>query len=108
MLDSLAVENILTQKVHILGTLNRGSHGYVHKAKSLIGNELVALKTIDKKSGEEQVYQRRAVENEIMTQRALEHPGVVKVKSFFEDESSFYLVLELCEQGELYKFFPYE
>lgn len=108
MLDSLAVDRLFIQKVHILGTLNRGSHGYVHKAKSLISNELFALKTIDKKFGMEEGYQRKVVENEIKTQSAADHPGVVKAKSLFEDQSSFYLVLELCENGELYKYFPYE
>lgn len=91
-----------------MGTLNRGSHGYVHKAQSLVDNDLVALKTIDKQDGETQIHQRRVVSNEISTQTAADHPGVVKLKNFFEDNSSFYLVLELCESGELYRYFPYD
>lgn len=80
----------------------------MHRAKSLIDNKIVALKTIDKQRCEGQHEQMNAVANEVAIQASLDHPGCVKVLSSFQDDSSYYLVLELCEKGELYKYFPYE
>ena len=33
----------------------------------------------------------------------LDHPGVLKLYEFFEDQQFIYLVTELCRGGELFK-----
>ena len=40
--------------------------------------------------------------NEIQIQSSLDHPSIVKLHTFFEDSESVYLLLELCEGGELF------
>lgn len=30
------------------------------------------------------------------------HPNVVSLQAFFEDQEAFYIVMEMCEGGELY------
>ena len=34
--------------------------------------------------------------------RELDHPNVIKLFEFFEDDRYVYLVMELCEGGELF------
>ncbi|EKX48300.1 hypothetical protein GUITHDRAFT_39878, partial [Guillardia theta CCMP2712] len=41
---------------------------------------------------------------EVETHINLDHPSVVEMYTYFEDDHSVYLVLELCEGGELYRF----
>lgn len=36
--------------------------------------------------------------------KRLNHPSIVNLISYFEDDSSVYLVMELCRKGELYKY----
>lgn len=33
---------------------------------------------------------------------ASKHPNVVSLQAFFEDQEAFYIVMEMCEGGELY------
>lgn len=35
---------------------------------------------------------------EVNNHKSLDHPHVVKFKTYFEDETSYYIVLELCNQ----------
>ena len=30
------------------------------------------------------------------------HPNIVTMQAFFEDQDSFYIVMEMCQGGELY------
>ncbi len=43
-------------------------------------------------------------QDEIEIMKMLEHPNVIKVYEIFEEESMLYLVLELCEGGDLFDF----
>lgn len=42
--------------------------------------------------------------NEINVLRNLDHPNIVKIYEYFEDEKRFYIVTELCSGGELFDF----
>jgi serine/threonine protein kinase len=105
--DSLAVGEI-DKMVHILGSISRGSHGFVCKAQSILNNETFALKAIQKKQGNESDRLKTAVDREIELQSQASGSGVVKIFKSFEDSSNYYLVLEHCGQGELFKYFPFE
>ena len=43
------------------------------------------------------------VANEISILRVLDHPNILKIFEFFEDEDNFYIVTEYCDQGDLGK-----
>ena len=44
------------------------------------------------------------IRNEIKIHTSLNHPNIIKFYGNFEDENYFYLVLEICAKGELYKY----
>lgn len=41
--------------------------------------------------------------NEINNIKELDHPNILKMYEFFEDEKRYYIVTELCSGGELYQ-----
>lgn len=40
--------------------------------------------------------------SEIKIMKELDHPNVIKLFETFEDSSSIYLIMEMCEGGELF------
>jgi len=40
--------------------------------------------------------------NEVRILTTLDHPNILKVFEFFEDEKNLYIITELCTGGELY------
>jgi polo-like kinase 4 len=44
------------------------------------------------------------VRNEVHIHFQLKHPSILELFDYFEDESFVYLVMELCENGELYRY----
>jgi len=45
---------------------------------------------------------KRMLFNEINILRELDHPNIVKMYEFFEDEKRYYIVTEICKGGELF------
>lgn len=43
------------------------------------------------------------MKHEIEILKSLDHPNILKLYEFYEDEKRFYLVTELCSGGELYE-----
>jgi serine/threonine protein kinase len=75
--------------------IGHGKFGSVRICRAKAGGEEFACKALPK-NGEETVHR----EVEIM-QHLSGHPGVVTLKSVFEDADRFYLVMELCAGGRL-------
>ena len=90
-----------------LGTLlGKGAFGSVYEAKFKRDNELstkVAVKLIDKSLCSKKGMTDR-IKNEIEIHSSLHHCNILELYTYFEDDGYFYLVMELCENGELYKF----
>ncbi|KAG0311843.1 pkb-activating kinase-like protein, partial [Linnemannia gamsii] len=81
-------------------TLGEGSYSTVVAAVDLSNRRDYAIKVLDKRHiiREKKV---KYVNIEKNTLYKLDHPGVVKLYSTFQDSSSLYYVLELCQNGEL-------
>lgn len=59
-----------------------------------------AVKIIDKsKASEEEIKQ---LINEVEIMKKLDHPHIVKVYEYYQDEKFFYIVSEMCSGGELF------
>jgi polo-like kinase 4 len=88
--------------------IGKGAFGQVYQASlSRAGNRSnnnvkFAIKIIDKQLVMTSELVQR-VKNEVSIHSTLDHPNILRLFHFFEDDRNVYLVMELAEQGELYK-----
>eukprot|EP00746_Dinoflagellata_sp_MGD_P007591 gnl/MRDRNA2_/MRDRNA2_115046_c0_seq1.p1 gnl/MRDRNA2_/MRDRNA2_115046_c0~~gnl/MRDRNA2_/MRDRNA2_115046_c0_seq1.p1 ORF type:complete len:530 (+),score=113.82 gnl/MRDRNA2_/MRDRNA2_115046_c0_seq1:81-1670(+) len=76
-----------------------GGHGSVRQATEMSTGFVRAVKSISKKSLKKDS-NKFAEEVEIM--RLMDHPNIIKLYETFEDAKFYYMVMELCEGGELF------
>eukprot|EP00761_Pharyngomonas_kirbyi_P012556 gb/GECH01012583.1/.p1 GENE.gb/GECH01012583.1/~~gb/GECH01012583.1/.p1 ORF type:complete len:618 (+),score=124.59 gb/GECH01012583.1/:1-1854(+) len=81
-------------------TIGKGSYGKVYSCVSRISGSKFALKIMPKERLLAENISERVV-NEIEIHCQLDHPNIVKLYDSFEDEEYVYLVLELCESGNM-------
>ena len=81
--------------------LGKGAYGDVYKVKRKNDNEIRALKEI-KKSLLVEVNNFSDIKNEINILKKIDHPNVLKIYEFFEDEKRIYIILEFCNEGDLF------
>ena len=60
-----------------------------------------AVKVLKKSNMDED--ERRMLFNEINILKELDHPNIVKMFEFFEDDKRYYIVQEICKGGELFE-----
>lgn len=83
------------------GILGKGHFAQVKKCRDVMSGKWYACKIIDKK--ELVRSSSSAVKLEIEILKAVGyHPNVVQLMDQFEDDKKFYLVMELCEGGDLF------
>mmetsp|Transcript_35718 Transcript_35718/g.83625 ORF Transcript_35718/g.83625 Transcript_35718/m.83625 type:complete len:814 (+) Transcript_35718:147-2588(+) len=82
--------------------LGRGTYGFVQEATCQKTGLQRAIKTIEKANNNFELT-REELECEITYLRQLDHPHVVRLYEYFEDETSVYLVMDLCTGGDLAK-----
>ena len=88
-------------RVYTLGKkLGDGSYGYVYIATHNQTNVKRAIKQIPKYKVTNSV----RLQTEINIMKTADHPHIVKLYEVFEDARNIYLVLELCEGGELFDY----
>ena len=85
------------EKVEMLGA---GAFGAVYKVKRVSDNLYRSLKEIPKEhiEGKED-----EIKNEVEILKKLDHPNIMKIYEYFEDENNLYLVFEFCDSGDLSK-----
>ncbi|XP_045623650.1 serine/threonine-protein kinase PLK4 [Procambarus clarkii] len=82
--------------------LGRGGFATVYSAKCRNTGQNVAIKKINKSEITAGGLISR-VRQEVTIHSQLNHPSILKLYTFFEDQQFVYLVLELCTKGELLK-----
>ncbi|KAL4463768.1 hypothetical protein ABPG72_022822 [Tetrahymena utriculariae] len=78
--------------------LGSGTYGNVYKAKKKDSKIIRAVKQIPKSK----VKNAERFKREIEIMRTLDHPNIIKLYETFEDDRNIYLVMEVCEGGELF------
>ena len=78
-----------------------GGFSSVHRIKDRITGEKRAVKSIHKKSlmTEED---RKVVFTEVNILKSLDHPNIIRLYEFYQDEKNYYIITELCSGGELF------
>mmetsp|Transcript_41174 Transcript_41174/g.54077 ORF Transcript_41174/g.54077 Transcript_41174/m.54077 type:complete len:126 (+) Transcript_41174:43-420(+) len=78
--------------------LGKGSYGEVQGATHKTTGQRRAIKTIARSK----IRNWSRFETEVRILQMLDHPNVIKLYEYFEDETNVYLVCELCSGGELF------
>ncbi|XP_052207744.1 calcium-dependent protein kinase 24 [Diospyros lotus] len=82
--------------------LGRGEFGITYQCHDKVSGEKVACKMISKSKLKSEI-DVEDVKREVEIMRHLpSHPNIVKFKEVYEDKEAVYLVMELCEGGELF------
>jgi len=82
--------------------LGRGAFAAVYRARNRKTGQDVAIKICNRPRDEDQGWISR-MQNEISIHSKLKHPNIVSLYECFECEHHVYLVLELCEGGNVYQ-----
>ena len=77
--------------------IGKGSYSSVYKVKNKNTNLIRAMKIIPKNFQKD----NKEILREINILKNLDHPNVMKIYEFLEDEHNYYLIQEFCDEGDL-------
>ena len=80
--------------------MGSGTYGEVRKCKNIRSQAVRAVKILKKQNLNDFELQRFTHEIELL--KRLDHPNIIKINEFYQDEDRYYLVTEICTGGELY------
>ena len=83
--------------------LGKGTFGEVYLVKHKITGIIRAMKVIDKNNEEEEISEEEIL-NEINVLKKIDHPNIMKIFEIYKKKSTYYLITEFCEGGDLYNF----
>ncbi|CAF1007365.1 unnamed protein product [Adineta ricciae] len=92
-------DGILEIKYEILDKLGEGSFGTVFRVRNRENDLFYAMKTIGKKPGNK--IKASVLENEVKLLKEVNHPNLIQLHEVLESSQNLYLIVELCEGGEL-------
>jgi serine/threonine protein kinase len=82
--------------------LGRGAFGEVYLAKNKLDGKYFAIKKIEKLKLQNIGIKYECIYKEISTHLKLIHKNIARLYSYYEDDSSFYLIIEYVEKGTLF------
>ena len=83
--------------------IGEGTFSKVKLGLNMFTGQKVAIKILDKmKLIEEEGIERVVRELKILSE--LNHPNIIKIYKIIEDEKYYYVVMEYCEEGELFNY----
>ena len=96
--DNISLKDFEYEKEKPIG---KGGYCMVYKAMFKDSKKTYALKVIDKSilKNEEEI---KNIINEVKIMNELNSPNLLKLITNFEDENSIYIILPLCQNGQLY------
>ena len=87
-------------KYRVVGTIGKGAMGDVYKAQDPILNRFVAIKTISAALGTDNDLRQR-FQREAQAAAQLNHPNIITVFDFGQEDGEFYMAMELLEGKDL-------
>ncbi len=80
--------------------LGKGGFGEVRKALHIATQQLRAIKILYKHNFSKEEHEM--VMNEIAIMKSLDHPNIVRIYEYFQDDRYMFIVMELVKGGELF------
>jgi calcium-dependent protein kinase len=84
--------------------LGSGANGQVYEALHLVSNDVRAIKIISKRKLKLAANAIEKFEAEVEILKRLDHPHIMRLYEFYEDERNYYLVTEQLTGGELFDY----
>ena len=84
----------------VQAVIGKGAYGEVRTVRDKITQDLRAMKVIPKDSCAGM--NSAAITNEIQVLKTLDHPNILRIYEFYQDDTNYYLITEYCSGGELY------
>ncbi|CAO3688101.1 unnamed protein product [Rhizopus stolonifer] len=94
-------DKIIDQEYQLLELLGHGAYGCLFLGQSVKDNSYVAVKIL-LKSPDLQQLQLQQLEMDIQSQ--LKHPHLLALHRATQDQDYLYMIMELCDQGDLFDF----
>ena len=82
-------------------TIGKGSFATVRKCKNRATGEYFAVKILSKRKMAPE--DKASLQQEIDIMKQIDHPNIVKMIDFFEDEGHYCIVMEMMQGGELFE-----
>ncbi|OAC99000.1 hypothetical protein MUCCIDRAFT_148930, partial [Mucor lusitanicus CBS 277.49] len=95
------VNTIVGQEFQLLRVLVQGGSAYIYLGQSVKDNSYVAVKALVKPESD---HDMQLLQIEIDIHSSFNHSNIVSLHRVFEDDNYFYLVMELCDQGDLFDY----
>ncbi|CAF1090684.1 unnamed protein product [Adineta ricciae] len=95
----LVDDGSLELRYEILNKLGKGSFGTVYRVQNKATAVFYAVKTIPKKLGNKS--KSFSLDNEVKLLTEVNHPNLIRLHEVLESPQNLYLIIELCEGGEL-------
>jgi serine/threonine protein kinase len=103
MVSASMVDRVVGSQYQLLEELGRGAYGCLFLAQSIVDNNYVAIKILSKKGLDQSQLLLQKLEMEI--QSSLCHENILKLfRVIQEDDEHTFLIMELCDQGDLFDF----
>ena len=104
MIEDLFPCPTIVQGYELIEPIGKGSFGFVYKAKDLEKfDEYYAMKIIPKKNLTNKGDYDRLM-REVNSMKKLNHPSIVALHNFFENDEFYFLVIDFCEGGSLFEY----
>lgn len=81
--------------------LGEGAFGEVRTCKHLESGQLRAVKVLKKSIMN--INHDFMFQNEITNLKELDHPNILKMYEYFEDEKRYYIITDICNGGDLFE-----
>lgn len=101
-LSTTMVDRIIDKEFQLLEALGHGAYGCLFLGQSLRDNSYVAVKILPKSGLDLQQLQLQQLEIDIQT--SLKHHNLLALHRVIQDTEFIYMVMELCDQGDLFDF----
>lgn len=94
----------LRQNYTVSAKIGSGAFGYVRLGVHKHSNQKRAIKTIEKESISKDMKERTKFFNEVDILKNTDHPNIIRLYEFYEDEKHYHLVTEYVAGGELFDY----
>ncbi|KAL1935539.1 hypothetical protein VTP01DRAFT_4679 [Rhizomucor pusillus] len=101
-LSASMVDQVIGDEYQLLEELGRGSYGCLFLGQSLKDGSYVAVKILTKMGLDQNQLQVQQQEADI--QSSLKHPHILSLHRVIQNQDFIFMVMELCDQGDLFDF----